>query len=431
MECKSKIYALVDINNCYVSCERLFNPGLNNKPVVVLSNNDGCVVARSQEAKDIGIKMGVPLFQIKDIIEKHQVEVLSSNYAVYAEMSRRFMKVLSDFVAPHEQEIYSIDECFLDLTTHAGLYDLTDYAHQIRLRVLSWLGLPVCIGIGRTKTEAKIANHIAKKNAYLGGVCNLLSMDPCSAESLYQSINVSEVWGIGSKYAKKLNNMGIHSVMDFVLASPLMIRDQFSIVMHRTLLELHGVACIQLDHTPPARKQILASRSFGQRIYHIDDLKEAMTLYVMDSVSRLREDDLLCGCLIGFVQSNPFDTSKPFYNKSLSLALPEPTDNLMAISKLATAMIDGLYAKNIAFKKCGVILTCLEPKADHAYDMFADMKHIEIGDALMDSLENIHKKFGKSKLALGASMMPNRTWSMSRGRLTQNYFKWDQLLTAK
>lgn len=426
-----KIYALVDINNCYVSCERIFNPSLNNKPVIVLSNNDGCAVARSQEAKDLGIKMGVPLFQIKDIVEKQQVQVLSSNYALYAEMSRRFMKVLSDFVAPQEQEIYSIDECFLDLTAHIGNYDLTEYAQQIRQRVFSWLGLPVCIGIGRSKTEAKLANHIAKKNGYFNGVCNLVSMDPCSAESLYQSIDVSEVWGIGRKHTKKLNSMNIHSVMDFVLASPQMIRDQFSIVMQRTLLELHGVACIELEHSPPAKKQIVSSRSFGQRVYALDDLKEAMNKYIMDAVGRLRDDKLLCGCLIGFVQSNPFDSSKPYYNKSLSLALPEPTDNLLTLSKLATAMIDELYAQDIAFKKCGVILTCLEPKSSHVYDIFTDMDQVRLDDALMDSLEQIHIKFGKTKLALGACMMPNRTWNMSRDRLTQNYFKWDQLLTIK
>lgn len=431
MEYKNKVYALVDINNCYVSCERIFNPSLNNKPVIVLSNNDGCAVARSQEAKDLGIKMGAPLFQIKDIIEKNNVQVLSSNYALYAEMSRRFMKVLSDFVSPREQEVYSIDECFLDLTAHAENYDLTEYVHQMRQRIFSWLGLPVCIGIGRTKTEAKLANHIAKKNAYLKGVCNLVTMDLCSVEALYQAIEVDDIWGVGKKHSKKLNGMGVHTVMDFVEASPLIIRDQFSIVMHRILLELHGVACIELEHTPPAKKQIISSRSFGQRIYHIDDLKEAMSLYVMDAVSRLREDQLLCGCLIGFLQSNPFDSFKPFYNKSLSVALPEPTDNLLVLSKFATAMIDGLYAKDIAFKKCGVILTCLEPKAGHVYDMFTSMKHIEISDTLMDSLEKIHIRFGKSKLALGASMMQNRRWSMSRDRLTQNYFKWDQLLKVK
>lgn len=431
MDCKSKVYALVDINNCYVSCERIFNPSLNNKPVIVLSNNDGCAVARSQEAKDLGIKMGVPLFQIKDIVEKHQVQVLSSNYALYAEMSRRFMKVLSDFVAPQEQEIYSIDECFLDLTAHFGNYDLTEYAQQIRQRVLSWLGLPVCIGIGRSKTEAKLANHIAKKNAYFKGVCNLVSMDPCAAELMYQCIEVNEIWGVGRRHTKKLNNMGIHSVMDFVLASPQLIKDQFSIVMQRTLMELHGRACIELEYAPPTKKQIVASRSFGQRVHEIDELKEAITKYVMDAVTRLRDEKLLCGCLIGFIQSNPFDASKPFYNKSLSFVLPEPSDNVLMLSRIATAMIDELYAKDIAFKKCGVILTCLEPKADHIYDMFTDMKQIELSDCLMESLEEIQQRYGKSKIGLGASQMPNRSWNMSQDRLTQNYFKWDQLLSVK
>lgn len=431
MESKHKVYALVDINNCYVSCERIFNPSLNNKPVIVLSNNDGCAVARSQEAKDLGIPMGAPLFKIKDIVQKHNVQVLSSNYALYAEMSRRFMIVLSDFVAPKDQEIYSIDECFLDLTEHLSKYDLTDFTQEIRKRIFSWLGLPVCIGIGRSKTEAKLANHIAKKNAYFNGVCNLVSMDPCSTETLYQAIDVSEIWGVGRKHTKKLNTLEIHSVMDFVLASPLWIRDQFSIVLHRTLLELHGVACIELEHSPSAKKQIVSSRSFGHRVYHVDDLKEAMNLYVMGAVTRLRSENQLCGCVIGFVQSNPFDSSKPFYNKSLSLALPEPTDNLLVLSKLASAMVEALYAKDIAFKKCGVILTCLEPKENHVYDLFTDMDQIELGNTLMDSIEDIHNKFGKCKIALGACMLPNRTWNMSRDRLSQNYFKWDQLLTVK
>ncbi|MDP6003891.1 MULTISPECIES: Y-family DNA polymerase [Acinetobacter] len=431
MECTNKVFALVDINNCYVSCERIFNPSLNNKPVIVLSNNDGCAVARSQEAKDLGIKMGVPFFQIKDIVEQHKVQVLSSNYALYAEMSRRFMKVLSDFVAPDEQEVYSIDECFLDLTAPSEKDDLTDYAQQIRQRIFTWLGLPVCIGLGRTKTEAKIANHIAKKNAYLNGVCNLVAMDYCSTETLYQSIEVSEIWGVGRKHTYKLNSMGIHSVMNFVMASPLMIREQFSIVMHRTLLELHGVACIELEHTQAPRKQIVASRSFGQRIYHIDDLKEAMSLYVQDAVARLRGENMLCGYMMAFVQSNPFDTHKPYYSKSAAITLPEPSDNVLTLCKVAIKMIDDLYQKDVGFKKCGVILTCLEPKARHTYDLFTDMKQVGLDNILMDSLEEIHHKFGKTKLALGASMLPNRTWNMSRNQLTQNYFKWDQLLCVK
>jgi len=427
----NKIFALVDINNCYVSCERIFNPGLNNKPVIVLSNNDGCAVARSQEAKDLGIKMGVPLFQIKDIVEQHKVQVLSSNYALYAEMSRRFMKVLSKFVTPEEQEVYSIDECFLDLTAYTKKYDLTDYAQTIRQRIFTWLGLPVCIGLGRTKTEAKMANHIAKKNTYFNGVCNLVAMDFCAIESLYETIEVGEIWGVGRKHTKKLNSLNIYSVLDFVMASSFMIRDQFSIVMHRTLLELHGVSCIELEHTQAPRKQIVASRSFGQRIYHIDDLKEAMSLYVQDAVARLRGENMLSGYMIGFVQSNPFDTHRPYYSKSAALTLPEPTDNVLTLCKIAIKMIDDLYQKDVGFKKCGVILTCLEPKSSHIYDLFTDMKQITADNNLMDSLEEIHHKFGKTKLAMGASMLPNRSWNMSRDQLSQNYFQWDQLLCVK
>ena len=431
MESQNKIFALVDINNCYVSCERVFNPSLNNQPVIVLSNNDGCAVARSQEAKNLGIKMGVPLFQLKDLVEQHNITVLSSNYALYAEMSRRFIKVLSEFVTPQEQEIYSIDECFLDLTAYASNYDLTAYAHLILDRLLRWLGLPACIGIGRTKTEAKMANHIAKKNSYLKGVCNLASMDYCSIEGLYQNIEVSEVWGIGRKHTKNLNSLSINTVLDFVCASPLMIRNQFSIVMHRTLLELQGISCIEIEQSPKAKKQIIASRSFGQKVYSRDDLKEAITLYVQDAVSRLRSENLLCGCILGFVQSNPFDSSEPFYNKSMSYTLPDPSDNSLLLTKIATTMIDQLYQQNIGFKKCGVILTFLEPKATHSYDLFTDMNKVKCSNQLIDSLDNIQNRFGKKKIGLGASMLPNRNWNMSRSQLTPNYFKWDQLMSVK
>lgn len=192
-------------------------------------------------------------------------------------------------------------------------------------------------------------------------------------ETWYHSITVSEILGIGRKYTKNLNNIGIHSVMDFVMAPPLMVRDQFSIVVHRTLLELHGIACIELEHMQITKRQIISSRFCGQRIYHIDDLKEAVSLYLMEAIKRPRDEQLLCGCIILFAQSDPVDTAKPFYNKSLSLALPEPTDNLLVLSSLTLAMIEEIYTQDIGFKKCGVILTCLEPKAGQDYDIFTDM----------------------------------------------------------
>ena len=201
--------------------------------------------------------------------------------------------------------------------------------------------------------------------------------------------------------------------------------------MQRTLLELQGISCIEIEQIPKAKKQIIASRSFGQKVYSTDDLKEAITLYVQDAVSRLRNEKLLCGCIIGFVQSNPFDSSEPFYNKSISFALPDPSDSSLLLTKIATIMIDQLYQKNIGFKKCGVILTCLEPKATHIYDLFTDMTKIKSSDKLMDSLDEIQNKFGKKKIGLGASMLPNRNWNMSRNKLTPNYFKWDKLMYVK
>lgn len=431
MDNQNKIIALVDINNCYVSCERVFNPKLNNKAVIILSNNDGCAVARSQEAKDLGIKMGVPLFQIRDIVEKHDVQVLSSNYALYAEMSRRFMKILGEFVTSSELEVYSIDEAWLDLTAYEANLDLTEYAYEILKRLMKYLGLPACIGIGRSKTEAKLANHLAKKNKQLNGVCNLTAIDYSWTESMYQSIEVGEIWGVGRQHAKKLNSLGIITVLDFLNAKPQMIKDQFSIVMQRTLLELQGISCIEIEHAPQAKKQIIASRSFGQKVYNKDELKEAITLYVQDAVSRLRSEKLLCGCIIGFAHSNPFDSSQPLYKRSESFALPEPSDNCLTLAKIATAMIESIYKEGVAFKKCGVILTCLEPKENHIYDMFTDMDQVEQSNRLMDSLDQIHEKFGMKKLAIGASMLPNRTWTMTRNQLSQNYFKWDQLLKVK
>lgn len=220
MKSNTRIFALVDVNNMYVSCERVFNPKLNDIGCLVLSNNDGCAVARSQEVKDLGIRMGVPLFQIEDIVKKHNIQVLSSNYALYAEMSRRFMLMLGQYVAPGEQEIYSVDECFLELTTYVKNYDLTAYAQEMRLKAQQWLGLPCCIGIGRSKTEAKISNHLAKKNKYFNGVCNLAEMDPCSAEQLLAQVDVGEVWGVGRQNCKKLNLMNIKSVLDLIEANP-------------------------------------------------------------------------------------------------------------------------------------------------------------------------------------------------------------------
>ncbi|HCH7478192.1 TPA: Y-family DNA polymerase [Acinetobacter baumannii] len=429
MKHENKVFFLIDVNNMYVSCERVFDPSLNNKPVIVLSNNDGCAVARSNEAKSLNIKMGVPLFQIKDIVQQHNVIVLSSNYAMYAEMSRRFHTILSSYVTAEEVEPYSIDECFVDFTAYEKNFDLVKVGQQMRQQIWKWLGLPVCVGIGRSKTEAKIANHIAKKNPGFNSVCDLVNMDPCNKEYYFSLIDVSEVWGVGRKHAKKLQSMGINTVFDLACAEPREMQKSFSIVMARTIYELQGISCIEIEHTPPSKKQIVASRSFGGRVTELTDLKEAISMYAQDACKRLRDEGLLCGCMIAFVQSNPFDESAPFYNKSITGSFSEPTDCTLDFVKAAVKMVSHIYKEGIKYKKCGVILTGLEPKAGHTYDLLTDFKQIEKKECLMQAMDGIHSKFGKKKIGVGPCFIPNRNWSMSRDKLSRNPFKWDELLT--
>ncbi|MDO7226329.1 DUF4113 domain-containing protein [Acinetobacter baumannii] len=431
MKHENKVFFLIDVNNMYVSCERVFDPSLNNKPVIVLSNNDGCAVARSNEAKSLNIKMGVPLFQIKDIVQQHNVIVLSSNYAMYAEMSRRFHTILASYVTDEEVEPYSIDECFVDFTAYEKNFDLEKVGQQMRQQIWKWLGLPVCVGIGRSKTEAKIANHIAKKNPGFNSVCDLVNMDPCNKEYYFSLIDVSEVWGVGRKHSKKLQSMGINTVLDLACAEPREMQKRFSIVMARTIYELQGISCIEIEHTPPSKKQIVASRSFGGRVTELTDLKEAISMYAQDACKRLRDEGLLCGCMIAFVQSNPFDPNVPFYNKSITGSFSEPTDCAIDFVKAATRMLNDIYKEGIKYKKCGVVLTCLEPKSGHTYDLLTDFKQIEKKECLMQAMDGIHSKFGKKKVGVGPCFIPNRNWSMSRNKLSRNPFRWDELLTIK
>lgn len=431
MKHENKVFFLIDVNNMYVSCERVFDPSLNNKPVIVLSNNDGCAVARSNESKNLNIKMGVPLFQIKDIVQQHNVIVISSNYAMYAEMSRRFHKILGSYVTEEEVEPYSIDECFVDFTAYEKNFDLEKVGQQMRQQIWKWLGLPVCVGIGRSKTESKIANHIAKKNTGFNSVCDLVNMDPCNKEYYFSLIDVSEVWGVGRKHSKKLQSMGINTVLDLACSEPREMQKKFSIVMARTIYELQGISCIEIEHTPPSKKQIVASRSFGGRVTELTDLKEAISMYAQDACKRLRDEGLLCGCMIAFVQSNPFDPNVPFYNKSITGSFSEPTDCAVDFVKAATRMLNEIYKEGIKYKKCGVVLTGLEPKSGHTYDLLTDFEMIEKKEQLMQALDNVHTKFGKKKLGVGPCFIPNRNWSMSRDKLSRNPFRWDELLVIR
>ncbi|HCW4358964.1 TPA: DNA polymerase V subunit UmuC, partial [Acinetobacter baumannii] len=306
-------------------------------------------------------------------------------------------------------------------------FDLEKVAQDMRLKIWKWLGLPVCVGIGRSKTESKIANHIAKKNQSFNGVCDLVNMDPCNKEYYFAQIDVSEVWGVGRKHAKKLQSMGINTVFDLACSEPREMQRRFSIVMARTINELQGISCLEIEDTPPSKKQIIKSCSFGAKVTELIDLQEAIAMHAQEACKRLRDDESLCGCLIVFVQSSPFDENVPFYSKSITGSFSQPTDCALDFVKAATKMVSHIYKEDIKYKKCGVILTGLEPKAGHTYDLLTDFDAIEKKEQLMKTLENVHTKFGKKKLGISSCYVPGRNWSMSRDKLTKNPFKWDEL----
>ena len=282
------MFALVDVNNFYASCEQLWEPKLRNRPVVVLSNNDGCVVARSKEAKAIGVPMGAPWFKLSDLARQHRIIALSSNYELYADMSNRVVEVLRDFTP--DLEVYSIDESFLSLEGLQVLSrgDLVTYGQQIRQRIAQWVGLPVCVGIGATKTLAKFANHLAKKNACFQGVCDFTVLSQAEQERWMTGNEVGEVWGAGRRISKRLESMGIRTVLDLKRAEPEHIRRAFNVVLQKTVEELNGTSCLPLELMAPAKQQIMSSRSFGQPVYDLEELEEAVSTYICRAAEKLR-----------------------------------------------------------------------------------------------------------------------------------------------
>ena len=293
--------ALVDVNNFYVSCERLFNPKLSNKPIIVLSNNDGCVISRSNEAKLLGIKMGVPLFKVENIIKLSDIIVLSSNYPLYEDISARTMSLLSYF--SNQQEIYSIDECFLDLS---GDQDTYGTGQKIKKQLWKYLDMPVCIGIASTKTLAKLANYCAKKQSQWSGVCDLSKLSDIRINSIMSKINVDEVWGIGIKTANKLKAIGINSVLDLKKSNAIYIKKKFSISIEKIIYELNNIICFPIDSNKQLKKQIIASRSFGCPIYNYDLLVEAITTFTSRAALKSRQQNTLAGYVGVFISSSPF-----------------------------------------------------------------------------------------------------------------------------
>jgi DNA polymerase V len=416
-------YALIDGNNFYVSCERVFNPRLEGRPVVVLSNNDGCVVARSNEVKALGVKMGEPWFKLKNLARKHRILAQSSNYTLYADMSNRMMAVIGTY-SPN-QEIYSIDECFLGLDGFDH-YDFMAYGKKIREQVRQWVGIPVSVGFGSTKTLSKLANHCAKKNlAGLDGVCDLDRLAPIKLDELMARIPVNEVWGVGRKLTERLGSLGITTVLDLKQADAKTLRDAFSVTLERTILELRGVSCMELEEMAPAKKQIISSRAFGAYVHDLAGLEEAVSLYMARAAEKLRAQSSLAGAVQVFIRTNPFKDDHPQYQAGVTVPLPSPTSDTRSLTQAALLGLKHIFRSGYAYQKAGVMLMELRD-AGHEQGMLFDVP-VPDRPRLMDVMDKINSHWGRGTLKL-ASEGVEKAWIMKRGNLSPSYTtNWNEL----
>lgn len=421
-----RVIALIDVNNFYVSCERVFNPSLEDKPVVVLSNNDGCAVARSNEVKALGVRMGQPWFQLKDLARKHGIIAYSSNYALYADMSNRVMSILSMF-SPN-QEIYSIDECFLDLTGFRQQNHLL-YSQHIRQRIRQWTGLPVCVGIGSTKTLTKLANHIAKKNPEFSGVCDLNAMSSQQQDEWFSKIEVGEIWGIGRRLAPKLHEIGVKTVLDLKTASPSQLRARFSVVMEKIIREINGTACIELEEINPPRKQIISSRSFGIPVSDLASLEESVSLYISRAAEKLRRQQSYAGSVHVSIRTSPFNEKESYYANGMTIALPRQTDDTILLTKIALWGLRRIYRSGYKYQKAGVMLSELVPRQYRQLDLFGTISATDTQSSkLMSVMDQINARMGRGTLKL-ASEGFKQPWKMKQGNKSPNYTtNWDELI---
>ncbi|MGQ9841971.1 MAG: Y-family DNA polymerase [Spirochaetota bacterium] len=412
-------YALVDCNNFYASCQKVCNPALVNRPVVVLSNNDGNIIARCALAKALGIEMGVPFHQCKGILAKHNVAVFSSNYALYADMSRRVMETLTT-CAPYV-EVYSIDEAFL--LCDVPFSQAEGYALDIRRKVLQWTGIPVSVGMGATKTLAKLANHIAKKRIQ-NGVFILAGDSYC--QSLLETIDIAEVWGIGSRYARMLRKHGICTVWQLIHADDSFIKKTMTVVGLRTVYEIRGIPCIQWEDAPPPKKAIVSSRSFGSPVTEHAQLKEAAAHYSAIAASKLRRQHGAAGAVTVFVSTNPFK-DEPQYSSSATVVLDVHSAYTPDIIAAAHTALGKIYRQGYRYKKVGIMLTDIVHSQELSPTLFTHMHRYEKRYLLMQALDGVNREHGRGAVYF-ASEGVVRPWAMRRQYLSPRYTThWDEI----
>ena len=407
-----RIFSLIDCNSFYTSCERIFNPKLLNQPVVVLSNNDGCIIARSDEAKILGIKMGEPYFKAKHVIEKNKVYVFSSNYSLYGDISERVMEILSKFSS--EIEIYSIDEAFLKFDGF-NVDKLDDYCKNIRNTVKKWVGIPVSVGVGCTKTLAKVANRIAKKNKKKQGVCILLNEQ--EIKKVLNDLDISEVWGIGKSLSAFLRKNYIYRASDFINKDTRWIRQHMGVVGERIVMELKGLSCLDIEMIPNLKKNCCVSRSFGYPIETIGDLTESVSNYAARAAEKIREDNLVTNCMSLFLLTNHFNKKDLQYSNSVKIQFDYPTNNTIIIVKKALHGLHKIYRPGYRYKKAGVIMLNLSPES--GISGLFERNKIK-SDLLMQSFDNINMRYGSSTIHTAAEGI-GRNWSMQRQKISPCY----------
>jgi DNA polymerase V len=422
------LIALVDANNFYVSCERVFRPDLVGKPVAVLSNNDGCIVARSAEVKALkSIKMGVPLFQVQHLVKQHKIQLFSSNYTLYADMSSRVMSILEEFTP--SLEVYSIDEAFLDLTGVCD-QDPIEYGQRIKKAVLRSTGIPVCVGMGPTKTLAKLANYAAKKWKQTGGVLDV--SDPQRREKLMRIVPVGEVWGIGSRIAARLHQLGILTVWDLANQPADRIREQFNIVVARTVMELNGIPCLDLEAIAPDKQQIVCSRSFSRRLTEYRELSEALAEFSSRAAEKLRFQNSVAGHISVFLRTNPFNQAEPQYQRAAGITLPAATQDTRVIVGAANRLLKELFREGYRYQKCGIQLSRIQPASvPDQMDLFDAAAFGHAGsEKLMQAVDLINRRFPKGITVAAAGF--DQTWKAKAERISKRYTTdWRELLNVK
>ncbi|EMW6553201.1 Y-family DNA polymerase [Citrobacter werkmanii] len=422
------MFALVDVNSFYASCETAFRPDLKGRPVVVLSNNDGCVIARNAEAKRAGVKMGDPYFRQKDLFRRYGVVCFSSNYELYADMSSRVMSTL-EAMSPR-CEIYSIDEAFCDLTGVRNCRVLQEFGQELKDAVYQNTGLAVGVGIAQTKTLAKLANHAAKKwQRQTGGVVDLSNLD--RQRKLMAALPVEEVWGVGRRISKKLEAMGIKTVLDLADTDIRFIRKHFNVVLERTVRELRGEPCLELEEFAPVKQEIVCSRSFGERITDYDAMRQAICSYASRAAEKLRGEHQYCRFISTFVKTSPFALNEPYYGNSASVKLLTPTQDSRDIIAAATRSLDAIWKDGHRYQKAGVMLGDFFSQGIAQLNLFDDNAPRRGSEKLMEVLDHLNAKEGKGALYFAGQGIQQQ-WAMKREMLSPRYTtRYEDLLQVK